>query len=247
MAIELPKTKIPADTQDPQYLIIYSKPKAGKTSALAQLPNNLILDTEKGSKYVDALKIQINSTSDIKELVKALKEAGDPYDFITIDTMSALEELCKPLALKLYQATQAGKDYTGDILAAPNGSGYGHLRSAIEMMVDVIQARTRNIILVCHSKDAAIDKNDIVAKQIDLLGKTGRILASRSDAIGFLKRDSSSNTVLSFNGNDSFIECGARPKHLKNAEIVLGEMQDNGDIIYHWERIFPSLAKTTKK
>ena len=241
--MELPKVKIPATTEDPNQLIIFSKFKVGKTTALAELPNNLIVDTEKGSKYVEALKVQVNSIKEINELCKAIKEAGDPYDFITIDTVTVLEDMCKPLALKLYQATAAGADYEGDILAAPNGSGYGHLRTAIEMVIDKFRDRTRNLILVCHSKDAAIDKNELNVKQIDLLGKTGRILSSKADAIGYLYRDEDSNTILSFNTNNKFVECGARPEHLKNADVVLGEMQEDGTIEYHWERVYPSLAK----
>jgi len=80
-------------------------------------------------------------------------------------------------------------------------------------------------------------------KQIDLLGKTGRILSSKADAIGYLYRDEDSNTILSFNTNNKFVECGARPEHLKNADVVLGEMQEDGTIEYHWERVYPSLAK----
>ena len=34
-----------------------------------------------------------------------------------------LEDVCKPLALKLYQSTPAGANYTGDIINAPNGAG----------------------------------------------------------------------------------------------------------------------------
>ena len=72
--------------------------------------------------------------------------------------------------------------------------------------------------------------------------KTGRVLASKSDAIAYLTRDDDSNTILSFNTNDKFVECGARPSHLRNKDVILGEMQDDGTIQYHWERIYPSLA-----
>lgn len=44
MAIQLPKNKIPAETQDPKNLIIFGLPKVGKTTILALLENNLILD-----------------------------------------------------------------------------------------------------------------------------------------------------------------------------------------------------------
>lgn len=57
---ELPTAKIPAATQDPKYLILFGLPKVGKTTILSTLDNNLILDFEQGTTYVDALKVQIN-------------------------------------------------------------------------------------------------------------------------------------------------------------------------------------------
>ena len=113
----------------------------------------------------------------------------------------------------------------------------------MEMCIDMVAKCAPNIILVCHSKDSAVNSSDLTVKQISLSGKTGTILASKSDAIGWMSRDENSNTILSFNTNDQSVEVGARPEHLRNKEIILGEMQEDGNIIYHWERIFPSLKK----
>lgn len=243
MAITLPTAPIPAETQDPKRLILFSKPKRGKTTALAALPNCLIVDTENGSRYINALKVSVSTIQDINELTKQLKAANCPYDFIALDTITMLEDVCKPLALKLYQATPAGANFTGDILTAPNGSGYGHLRTAVEMVIDKIESCTKNIILVCHCKDAAIDKSELTIKTIDLVGKLGRILAAKADAIGLLDRDEDSNTIISFDTSDKFTECGARPAHLRNQVVKLGEMQEDGTLEFHWERIFPSLLE----
>lgn len=243
MSIELPKSKIPAETQDPKRLIIFSKPKTGKSTALANLPNCLCIDIENGGyDYIDALKVKVNSVKELKELCKAIIDAKKPYQFIAIDTITMLEEMVKPLALKLYLDTPAGSKFIGDdVLDAAMGAGYQYIRKAMEMCINMVGACAPNIILVCHSKDAAIGATDLTTKQIDLLGKSGRILASKSDGIGFMCRDEKSNTILSFNTNDASIEAGARPEHLRNKEIVLGEMQENGTIVYHWERIYPSL------
>lgn len=123
MAIELPKTKKPAEKQDPKNLLIFSKPKQGKSSALAELPGALCIDLEDGGyDYIDAVKIKANSVNDIKEICKAIKEADYPYQFIVLDTITALEEMVKPLALKLYTDTVAGSKFTGkNILDAPMG------------------------------------------------------------------------------------------------------------------------------
>ena len=243
MAIELPKTKIAAEKTDPKNLLIFSKPKQGKSSALAELPGVLCIDLEDGGyDYIDAVKVKANSVSEIKEICKAIKEAGCPYPFIALDTITALEEMVKPLALKLYLDTPAGSKFTGkNILDAPMGAGYMKVREAMELVIDMVSKCAPNIILVCHTKDSAVGDSDVNVKSIDLAGKTGRILSSKSDAIGFLYRDDESNTILSFNTNDKFVECGARPNHLRNKDIVLGEMQEDGTVQYHWERIYPSL------
>ena len=53
--VVLPRTRSAAAHKSPKNLIIFSKPKVGKTSLLAQLDDCLIIDLEKGSDYVDAL------------------------------------------------------------------------------------------------------------------------------------------------------------------------------------------------
>lgn len=216
-----------------------------KSSALANLPNCLCIDLEgSGYDYIDAMKVKINSVKELKELCKAIIEAGKPYKFIALDTVSRLEEMVKPLALKLYLDTPAGSKFTGDnVLGAPLGAGYQKIREGLEMCIDMVAKCAPNIILVCHSKDSAVNANDLTVRQISLQGKTGTILASKSDAIGWMFRNDNSDTVLSFNTNDQSVEVGARPAHLRNKEIVLGEMQEDGHIEYKWERIFPSLAK----
>lgn len=125
MAIKLPETKIPAEKQDPKNLLIFSKPKQGKSSALAELPDALCVDLEDGGyDYINAVKVKANSVADIKEICKAIKEANYPYKFIVLDTITALEEMVKPLALKLYTDTVAGSKFTGkNVLDAPMGAG----------------------------------------------------------------------------------------------------------------------------
>ena len=110
MAVTLPTTKMPAETQDPKYLMLFGLPKVGKTTVLSTLENNLILDFENGSTYVDALKVKIDSLSTLKEVIKAIKEAGKPYKYITIDTITAVEEIAKVVEkLRAISPVQAGR------------------------------------------------------------------------------------------------------------------------------------------
>jgi replication-associated recombination protein RarA len=123
--IILPTKKLPKVTQDPKNLIIYGVPKIGKTSLLSTLDDNLIIDLEDGSDYVEALKVKVHSVKELSDLCKEIIKAGCPYKFITIDTVTALEEISKPLALSMYKASSMGKNFAGtDILSLPMGAGY---------------------------------------------------------------------------------------------------------------------------
>ena len=112
-------------------------------------------------------------------------------------------------------------------------AGYAKVREAMEMVINMVSKCAPNIVLVCHTKDSAIADSDVTVKGIDLAGKSGRVLSSKSDAIGFLYRDDDSNTILSFNTGDKYVECGARPKHLRNKDVILGEMQKDGELVFH--------------
>ena len=68
-----------------------------------------------------------------------------------------------------------------------------------------------------------------------------QILAIIEIPRAIIRSPTKKNTILSFNTNDKFVECGARPEHLRNADVVLGEMKEDGNIEFHWERIYPSL------
>ena len=246
MAITLPTKPIPAETQDPKYLILFGLPKVGKTTALAQLPNNLILDFENGSKYVDALKYRVNSLKELKEVVAAIKEAKCPYKYITLDTITAIEEMCKPAAIARYRASSVFSDKYADITditRLPNGQGYTFLREVIESVISLVASVTENIIICGHVKDTSLSEGmDGSVKDLDLAGKAKRILSAKSDAIGWVHRDDDGNLCVSF-GTDGEILTGARPKHLACKDIIVAERTEDGDFISHWDRIFPSEAK----
>lgn len=246
MAITLPTTKVPALVQDPKNLILYGIPKIGKTTILSHLQDCLIIDIESGSDYIEALKVKINSVAELKELCIEINKAGKPYKFIAIDTVTSLEEFAKPIALANYKKTPAGTNYEGDILMAPMGSGYAYVREAVEKIIAMVASVTTNVILVGHVKDKSIVSSSGAEignmKDFDLTGKLGRILAAKSDAIGFIYRDEDSNLCINFETNGE-ATAGARPKHLANKRIIVSEKTEDG-FISHWDRIFPSLKNS---
>ncbi len=254
MSIKLPTKKVKATTKSPNNLIIFSKPKVGKSSLLAELPDCLLLDLENGSDFLDAVKIKANSIEDIKEIGEEIKKAGHPYKYVAVDTITALEDKCIPFAEKLYSrkpmgkswfkkdaagnlAKDSGKAQYGNILNLPNGAGYAYLREAMVKSIEYIKTLAPRVILVGHIKDVMLEKAgaEFTSSDLDLTGKIKRIMTSQSDAIGYLYRKGNKN-ILSFATNDS-VACGARPEHLRNKEIVLSELQDN-KFTTHWDEIY---------
>lgn len=223
---------------NPKRLIIYSKPKTGKTTAFAGLKDNLIIDLEDGSDYVNAVKVKVNNLTELKVVGEKIKAAGKPYKYVTIDTVTALEDMVKPLALSLYKATAMGARYEGDdVLKLPNGAGYLYIRQAFFQVLDYIDTLADHIILSGHIKDKQVDDKGemVMAANIDLTGKIKSLICANSDAIGYLFRRGS-ETILSFVSNDE-VTCGARPDHLRNKEIVLIE-ENNNKLTTHWEEVY---------
>ncbi|TXG84985.1 MAG: hypothetical protein E6R13_02450 [Spirochaetes bacterium] len=236
----LPTKKVAASRKNPKRLIIYSKPKVGKTTALAGLDNCLILDMENGSDFTDALKVKINNLSDLKAYGTKIIEAGKPYKYIAVDTVTAMEDMVKPLALKLYRDTPMGRSFTGDnILTLPNGAGYGYLREAFFNVLDYIDTLADNIILLGHLKDRQIEikGKEVNAADVDLTGKIKSLICANADAIAYMTREDNNKTVLNFQTSDTII-CGARPEHLKNQQIVISEIQEDGTLKTNWDKIY---------
>ena len=238
MSIVLPTKKVKADRVNPKRLIVYSKPKTGKTTAFAGLDDNLIIDLENGADYVEALKVKANNLQELKEVGKAIKEAGYPYQYITIDTVTALEDMVMPLAINLYKQTPMGKNYSGDsILTLPNGAGYLYVRQAFFQVLDFIDTLAPDIILSGHIKDKQVDDKGemVMSANIDLTGKIKSLICANADAIGYMYRKGN-ETILSFKTNEE-VTCGARPEHLRNEEIIISEMKD-GKLKTYWNKVY---------
>lgn len=238
MSIVLPTNKVKASRVNPKRLIVYSKPKTGKTTAFAGLKDNLIIDLENGADYVEALKLKANNLQELKEIGKAIREANNPYKYVTIDTVTALEDMVMPLAISLYQKTPMGKNYSGDsILTLPNGAGYLYVRQAFFQVLDFIDTLAPHIILSGHIKDKQVDDKGemVLSANIDLTGKIKSLICANADAIGYMYRKGN-ETILSFKTNEE-VTCGARPEHLRNEEIVISEMKD-GEIVTHWDKVY---------
>ena len=243
----LPTQKVPAISEDPRYLILYGLPKSGKTSCLAQLSNNLIIDLEGGTNFIDALAVQARTINDLGEIASAIRaknaEVGHNfYKRITIDNATRLEDICMSYACTLYRKTELGKNWKGDdVTTLARGAGYKYLRDAVKKVIDMFKDLCDEFILVGHVKDSITDKDgeEVNAKEIDLVGKLGKIVCGMADAVGYVYRKDNETHISFKSGGDGTI-MEARARHIAGKDIVIATGNEDGSITTYWDRIYKS-------
>lgn len=242
--IVLPKEKVKAKVENPRFLIIFGKPKAGKTTLASKLDNNLIVDLEGGSEFLEALAVQARSVKDLGDIANAIREeikstGKKPYKYITLDNASRLEEICLSYAATLYRQTPMGKNYSGnDVRTLPNGSGYMYLQQAVRKVIDMFRDLCDNFILIGHLKDKMINKEgeELSEMSLDLVGKLANIICGEADALGYVYRKKN-ETHISFEGGDNSVR-EARAPHLRGKNIVIAESDENNNIKVYWDKIY---------
>ena len=227
-----------------RFLIIFGKPKAGKTTLASKLDNNLIIDLEGGSEFLEALAVQARSVKDLGDIANAIREeikstGKKPYKYITLDNASRLEEICLSYAATLYRQTPMGKNYSGnDVRTLPNGSGYMYLQQAVRKVIDMFRDLCDNFILIGHLKDKMINKEgeELSEMSLDLVGKLANIICGEADAVGYVYRKKN-ETYISFEGGDNSVR-EARAPHLRGKNIVIAESDENNNIKVYWDKIY---------
>lgn len=133
---------------NPKKMLVFAFPKVGKTTAISGLKNNLIIDFEDGSGFiqgdvVNVLEIAgqrincqpkevLNHIDGPMECIKVISELSaelaareKPYDYISLDSVTALVKIATYLGSEMYKKSAVGKNYTGrDVVQdLPNGGG----------------------------------------------------------------------------------------------------------------------------
>lgn len=264
--IELPTERSVVTNYNPKLLVIFGKPKSGKSSFTASIDDNLIIDLEDGYRSLSVMKVQARTARDMMEIKEAILAKGRelkkaPYRFITIDNATRLEEMSVLLAADLYRQTPMGSKWgllvddkgmpvkdpkTGKIMPDPkadvrqlaNGAGWLYMRKAIRQLIDMFKPLCETLILVCHVKDKQIQKNgqEMSEMAVDLAGKTGDIICGEADAVGYLYREGN-KTYLSFEGGDNTVK-EARPLHLRGKKILVAESNEDNEVKFDTSKIF---------
>lgn len=172
-----------------KYILLYGKPKCGKTSFAVQAPRALVCAFElgvnalAGTKYVPILK-----WSDFKKILMQLRkpEAKEIYDTIVIDTVSLAYDLCEKFILQ--------RESVSSIKDIPFGGGYNMVANEFQEALREITMLGFGLILICHSKEVASgltdsEGNAIMSIQPSLSKRPMEIANALCDIIGCINTE----------------------------------------------------------
>lgn len=266
MPLILPRGSRKAEITEPKLLLILSSTKTGKTSNAMTLPNHLLIDLEDRAKFYDGNPLGFNEIVEkegrpkdilLEEIISEIKKTNkkDPslmYDYIIVDTITALEDIAKIRALREFKASIIGKskNYANikDVCTEiPKGGGYAQLANSFKYYINLFDGLARkSVILLGHKKVNVKEENgvEVEVTDLDLLGNNKKIVFQQADAIGHLyrTRKKPNTNILSFKKTNYDTIWGSRPNHLRNKQFVFSTYDESSDKLQcHWHLIFPSL------
>jgi len=257
----IPGAPVAPVSTEPKSLIIYSAPKMGKTSIVAQLLNSLIIEHEtNGAAALKARYLEVNNPNDITPLLAQLK-SDKTIDIIVIDTITKWDEWSELVGTYRFMNKPQGKRWNvvdnlkvnhlnpnwQSIHEMGEGYGYRYSREVMSKWYNEAINTGKTIIFLAHIKDKYIEsKSGDVVETIDLnlTGKVKSIYSTKVDAIAHFKRTANKGYLVFEAGGSA--AAGSRYAYLSGS-ILISESDENKIVHTYWDKIFPSLSKKKKK
>jgi len=171
--------------------LFFGPPKVGKTTFAASWENCLIVDLERGTDYVNCIRVQPKDLREFDTLISLLESGhADFRDFqtIAIDTVDVLHDWIENQVCAELNISAIGE--------AAYGRDYAQVRQRLLSYVGRLKRLDRNILWIAHSRQAIIEPNAPVARTIDLPGKLARFFTAQMDTIGYCFAEEGEGGVL---------------------------------------------------
>ena len=167
-----------------KYLLLYGKPKTGKTTMASRFPKNLLIAFEKGYNAIDGIKaVDVNKWSEFRQVLRQLEkpEAREMYDTITIDTTTIAYEMCEQ-----FVCSQNGVQSIRDI---PWGQGWSLAKKEFESCLRKITMLGYGLVLISHietRKEKTADDSEIEILAPSMPKRCYEVVNQIVDIIGYI-------------------------------------------------------------
>lgn len=186
MAIDILNIKPSVISRDlrGKYVLLYGKPKSGKTTAATSFPNALLCAFEKGYNAIGGVRaVDITTWSDFKQVLRQLDkpEAKQMYETIIIDTITIAWDLCEQ-----FICAQNSVQKIADI---PWGGGYSAAKKEFESSLRKVTQMGYGVVLIAHNTsriEKAADGTELEIISPDLPKRAAEICNGIVDIIGYI-------------------------------------------------------------
>ena len=167
-----------------KYVLLYGKPKSGKTTAACAFPNSLLVAFERGYNAIgDVRAVDITKWADWKMVLRQLEkpEAQKMYETIIIDTISIAWDYCEQ-----YICAQNGVQKINDI---PWGGGFSACKKEFESVLRKITMLGYGIVLIAHSAarvEKTTDGSEVEIISPEMPKRASEICNGLVDIIGYI-------------------------------------------------------------
>ena len=170
-----------------KYLLLYGKPKTGKTTMASRFPKNLLIAFEKGYNAIDGIKaVDINKWTEFRQVLRQLEkeQAREMYDTITIDTTTIAYEMCEQ-----FVCSQNGVQSIRDI---PWGQGWTLAKKEFESCLRKITMLGYGLVLISHietRKEKTADDSEVEILAPSMPKRCYEVVNQIVDIIGYISTE----------------------------------------------------------
>lgn len=185
---------ISVDEQEDNYLkmVVYSRPKVGKTIFCSTAPNVLIIDCNEGGtlsiKGKGSKAYYIRKWEDINLVYWYLAKGKHNFKTVAIDTMSSLQKL----GLSFVMSEASEQDLNKDP-KMPERRDWGKLSVIMEDMILQFRNLSMHVIFTAHERSRTDDEGDTTVTE-ELTPGAQSVLNGAVDIIGRLYIKESENS-----------------------------------------------------
>lgn len=190
--------------------LFFGEPKVGKTTLANQFKDALFLATEPGTAAMEAAEMKINSWSDFRNAIKALRKEEHKWDTLVVDTIDNLYEF-------LVDDVCSENKWT-DLSDVGFGKGYKIARRKLTNAIAAMRQLDMTIVFISHERrEIEVDDNGkrtgTVTLTSALPGSARKVLHGAVDFILRVELGDGTErhirTAPHKNSNEH-VECGAR-------------------------------------
>lgn len=182
-SVVLPTQRTTMATRVQDYILMfYGPPGVGKTTFVDQLaPRVLFLSTDRGTRFLNTMRVECHSWAKFEQVVKTLEAPGaaKQYDLVCIDHVDDMANMAEDSVCK-----RLGIESLGD---AGYGKGWKAYRRAIESFVQRLLKLGIGVVFVCHEEIKTVRTRAVeLDRTMPLLSKSSwKVIVPMADIIGY--------------------------------------------------------------